>query len=104
MNPLERPSATQVYNTLSKFCFNPHLMDKELPGRWHLGFQSIKIPFTRAKKQQFSVKLKYGDKDHTTRLTMMAEVSDEEYTWFVLQPSPPPITKPWTGIFQKPGG
>ena len=85
MGPRERPSVTQIYNTLSKFrSIRPVI--EELPERFTLQFQSIKISFTRAKKRQFYVKFKYGKMDHITSLTTRATASSE-YTWFALCPS-----------------
>jgi len=85
--PPERPSATRVYNTLSKFRSVRPAME-ELPARLELEVQSIKISLTRAEKRQFFVKFKYGNEGHTTPLTMKAAGGDE-YTWFAFGPPLP---------------
>ena len=80
MKPPERPSATQVYNTLSKFCPNRRVIE-DLPKKLRLQVQSIKISFAGAKKRRFFVKFKYWGKFHTTSLTAKSKGGDE-YTWF----------------------
>jgi len=77
----ERPSATRVYNTLSKF-----RTVEELPEKLELRVQSIKISFTGTRRQQFYVKFRYGDEVHTISLTKGAATGDE-YAWFALCPS-----------------
>ena len=103
MNPLERPSVTQVYNTLSKFR-SIHPAIEELPERLRLQVQSVKCSFTRVKNPQFFVKFEYGDKDHTTSLTTRAAAGDG-YTWFASSTPFPlvSVTKPRTGNIQNPG-
>jgi len=86
IDPAERPSATRVYNTLSNFRSVRPVIE-ELPEKLKLQVQSLKISLIGTKKQRFSVKFKYGDKDHTTSLTTGA-VAGDEYTWFALHPSP----------------
>ena len=86
MNPLKRPSATQVYNALSE-SRSVHPVIEELPERLELRVQSIKISFIGAKKQRFFVRFKYGNERHTTSLTTGAAPGDE-HAWFALCPSP----------------
>jgi len=83
--PSERPSAADVYNTFSEL----HTIT-QLPEELRLQVQSIKFSFTGAKKQQFYVKFKYGNKIHLTSLTTRA-VAGNEYTWFAFCPSLPPL-------------
>ena len=80
-DPTKRPSAAEFYGALSGFR-SIH------PGRLKFKVQTIKVPFTRAKNQQFSVKFKYGNKSHTTAPTTRTAAGDE-YTWFVSRPSYP---------------
>ena len=43
-------------------------------------FKGIKVPFEKLKQQTFSVKLKYGNKEHTTSLTKLFDTSGG-HTW-----------------------
>jgi len=80
-NPTERPSSFEVYNTLSSLSSPPQVRQspqeshtpqgsstEELPGKLKLNFQSIKVSPDQP-KQQFYVKLKYGNMDHATSST-----------------------------------
>jgi len=81
-NPQERPSATKLYDAFSRF----HAT-QELPEKLKLEVRGIKIPFAIPKEQQFTVKVKYGNKNHTTPLT--TKVVADEHTWFVFLPTLP---------------
>ena len=83
MDRRKRPSATQFYNALSRFC-------SVRPGILKFEVQKIKFPSTRTKKQQFSVKFEYGYKSYTTSLTTTTATRDE-YTWFVFRSSLPSL-------------
>jgi len=76
-----------VYNTFTNFC-SLHSAT-ELPGVLKLQVQRIMFWFPKA-KQQFFVKFKYGNKDHTTSLTTGATAGGQ-YTWFVLRLSIPQL-------------
>jgi hypothetical protein len=97
--PAERPPIAQVCNDLSKFCFLPKFTPTpegqsttELPGKVKLQVQSIKVSLDKGKQQHFFVKLKYGNKGHTTSTTKSVDASGE-HTWFALRPflSPLPL-------------
>lgn len=101
-NPAKRPSTTQVYETFSKLRSplqalhipEGRLAMEELPGRLKLQAQGIKISLNKPKKRRFSVRFKYGNKDHTTSPTRSV-VAGGEHTWFVFRSSPlllPPLT------------
>ena len=89
-DPTKRPSTAQVYDAFSKFCLLPKFTPDgqsatELPGRVKLQVQSIKVLFDKSKQQQhFSVKLKYGNKDHMTSPTKSLNNSGE-HIWFALR-------------------
>ena len=100
MDPRKRPSATQVYNALSK-SRSVRPVTEELPERLKLEVQSIKISFPGAKKRRFSVKFKYGNKYHITSPTTRTAAGDE-HTWFAVHPSSPsPLS---LNIGQEPSG
>ena len=66
----------------------------ELPGILKLQIQSIQISLNKPKQRKFSVKFKYGNKDHTTSQSTKAADGDE-HTWFVFRrflPSLPPLS------------
>jgi len=86
MKHLERPSATQIYNALSRFR-SVHPVIEHLPERLKLWAQSITISFAKAKKRQFFVEFRYRDRYHTTSLTTKSEGGDE-YTWFAFRLPP----------------
>ena len=81
----ERPSTTQVYNTLSKF-----RTVEELPEKMELRVQSIKISFTGTRRDWFYVKFVYGSEVHITLPTTRVAAGNE-CVWFVLRPSLPPL-------------
>ena len=80
MDRRKRPSATQFYNALSRFC-------SVRPGILKFEVQRIKFSSIGAKNQQFSVKFKYGNKSHTTSLASLTTrtAAGDEYTWFVFR-------------------
>ena len=78
-----RPSATRVYDTLSKF-----RTTEELPEKFELRVQSIRISFAGVRRQRFYVKLKYRNEVHMTSLTTRS-AADDEYIWFAI-PHPYP--------------
>ena len=87
-DPTKRPSTAQVCDKFSQFCFLPKFtLDgqsaTELPGKVKLQVKSIKVSFDKSKQQQFYVKLKYRNRDHTTSLTKPLDTSGE-HTWFAL--------------------
>ena len=78
MDPRKRPSATEFYDALSRFCsFRPGILKFEV--------QKIKFPPTGMEMQQFSVKFEYGNEGYTTRLTTRTTrtTTGSESTWFV---------------------
>lgn len=98
----ERPSTDQVYDAFSQPLSIPQFMHipegesaiEELPRKLKLEVQSVKVSLDKPRQQQFSVKLKYGNKDHTTSPTKKAPAVDE-HTWFVpcpFLPSPPSLS------------
>jgi len=84
-----RPSTTQVYNALSRFRKLPRVKFTPegrpaiggLPGKLRLLVPGIQISPNESKQHQFSVKLKYGDRDHTTPPTTKV-IGGNERTWF----------------------
>ena len=93
MDPAERPQTAELYNTLSNLVTGPQITETvgsprrqsvtgELPGRLKLQVQVIKFSFDKSKKRQFYVKLRYGNRNHTTSPTNPVGGSGE-HTWFV---------------------
>lgn len=91
-DPQQRPPIADVYSTFSGFRSLPQVVHtpdgrspmEELPGRLKLQVQSIKLSLDKPKQQQFSVRFKYGNKDHTTSPTKA--VTSDEHIWFVFRP------------------
>ena len=88
--PERRPSAAELHDAFSDLCAHPQathtqgrLGKGELPEKLELWVQSIRFSLDKSKKGRFYVKLKYGNRDHTTPLTNPVEGSGE-YTWFML--------------------
>lgn len=89
----KRPSITQVCDALLQSPSPPRFVHtpeggagaEELPGKLKLQVQSIQISLNKPKQRKFSVKFKYGNKDHTTSLSTKAAAGDE-HTWFVFYP------------------
>jgi len=86
-DPTKRPSIAQVCDAFSRFCLLPKFtpnpkgqLATELPGRVKLLFKSIKVSSDKPKQQPFSVKLKYGNKEHTTSPTKRLDTSGG-HTW-----------------------
>ena len=109
-DPVKRPSTVEVYDAFSRFFPAPERRSMtelpgkaksgqpstempgkvklgqpstELPGKVKLQVQSIKVLLDKSKQQQFSVKLKYGNKDHTTSPMKLSDTSGE-HKWFAL--------------------
>lgn len=89
-DPAKRPPAAQVCDAFLQFGFLPKFTPAlkgesvtELPGKLKLQVQSIKIPLDKSKQPQFAVKLKYGNRDHTTSLAKPMGGSGE-HIWFAL--------------------
>lgn len=86
--PTKRPSTQELYNTLSNPSRHPQVpptpqgqpMTGELPGKLRLQFLGIKFS-PGQQKHQLYVKLKYGNKDHTTSPTGSV-VGYGEQIWF----------------------
>ena len=94
-DPTKRPPTAQVCDAFSQFCSLPRfaLGKSALPGDLMLQVQSIKISLDKSKQPRFFVKLKYGNKGHTTPLAKPVDGSGE-HTWFVPRPfllSLPPL-------------
>ena len=97
--PIKRPSAAQIYDTFSK----PRSL---LPGKLSLQVRSVGIPLSTLKRQRYTVRLKYGNNDHTTSLASLTTEggSGGQYTWSGSpHPSPRCVTNPRAGTFRKPG-
>jgi len=107
-DPTKRPSTAQVCEAFSELRSLPKFTSDgqsttDLPGKVKLKVQSIKVSFEKSKQHQFSVKLKYGNKDHTTSPTKPLD-SSGEHTWFALCLFLlPAITKLLTGTVRKAG-
>ena len=91
-DPKERPSIAEVRGAFSQFCslpkftFDPDdLLATELPGKVNLQIQSIRVGFEKSRQKQFCVKLKYGNKDHTTPVAKFVEATGE-HGWFAFRP------------------
>ena len=89
-DPSKRPSTAKVYLAFSRSGvlpnFTPTLKGQSatgLPRNVKLQVQSIKFSSDKSKQQQVSVKLKYGNKEHTTSLMKFSDTS-AEHTWFAL--------------------
>jgi len=86
--PMHRPSTAQAYEAFLQFRYLPQVAPtegrpgmEELPGKLRLQVQSIKISFSKSKQYQLCVRLKYGNKNHTTSPTTKAVDSSDEHTW-----------------------
>ena len=91
-DPKQRPPIADVCSAFSRFRSLPQVVHtlegrspiEELPGKLKLQVQSIKISLDKPKQQHFSIRFKYGNKDHTTLPTKV--VTSDEHTWFVSRP------------------
>jgi len=98
MDPTKRPSTAEVCDAFLGFHSFPQVTHipgarspiEELPGKLKLQVQAIKISLNKPKQQQFSVRFKYGNRDHTT--TRTAPASGDEHSWFAFPPFPPPLS------------
>ena len=90
-DPAKRPSSDQVYDSIAQFRSLPQAMFvadgwfgmEELPGKFRLRVQSIKISLKKSRQQQLCVKFKYGNKSYTTAPTAKAMDTSDEHLWFV---------------------
>ena len=91
--PIIRPPIAQVLNALLYPPTLPQVTPTpegrpavgELPGKLKLQVRSIKISLNKSKRQKYSVKFKYGNRDYMTSPTTKAMTGDE-YTWFAFRP------------------
>jgi len=96
-DPTKRPQTAKVRDAFSGFRTLPqatHPSDgrsliEDLPGKLKLQVQGIRISLNKPKQQQFSVKFKYGDRDHTTAPTTAA--SGDDYSWSAFHPLLPSL-------------
>jgi len=86
---VSRPSTARVCDIFLQFRFLPQVTPinggrsgkEELPGKLRLQIQSIKISLNKSKQYQLFVKLKYGNKNHTTSPTPKTADGSDEHTW-----------------------
>ena len=78
MNPQDRPSAAQIYKTFSQFRSARKFVE-ELPGKLVLQILGVESSPNELNQQGFYVKVKHGNKVHTTSLT--GKVVGGEYKW-----------------------
>ena len=95
-DPSKRPSTALVCETFSQFCSLPQMTSTSegqsatgLPGKIELLVHSMIVHKESWKRQQFSVKFKYGNRDYTTSLT--SEDNWDDHIWFAFRPSPPSL-------------
>jgi len=94
----KRPSTVQVYDAFLRFRNLPQvictpeerLVIGGLPEKLKLRVQGIKISLNEPRHSQFSVRFKYGNKDHTTSPTT-GVVGGNEHVWSVPYPFLPPL-------------
>jgi len=97
-DPTKRPPTANVFDAFSGFRSIPRPVHapegrsaiEELPGKLKLQLQGVRISLNKPGRQRFSIRFRYGEKEHTTSPT--DGVASGEHTWSVCHPPSPPST------------